>query len=217
MPWLPLRPGVAWWWNGSEASDLAAHAPSCCPRDKVTNYVCFTDFKLLGRQGISLTNLQASTADKDFGLHPIDWRCLLEGFQEDNDGEKYLSSKVLAAFNNETGPDSQHSDLDTWCSDPVHLDGEQLELAEALFKVRRWLVLSSKQQGFQGVLADQQLMQALPLWLQYVPCLEIAVDPGRLVDNLLSLLPAAVRAWLLADVAAGLLLAGDRHSRGGQR
>lgn len=81
---------------------------------------------------------------------------------------------------------------------------------EALHTVRRWLVLShspkpAAKHGLQKLLADDSMQQALQDVLPFVSLDDVVAGIGA-PATLLSLLPAAVRGWLLADVAAGLLL-----------
>lgn len=139
-------------------------------------------------------------------MHPLAWLDCLESLEESLKADQRLDNSAPAAINSETSDGSLYRDVHSWFPDTE----SKLECAEALYEVRRWLALSSKQEGFKGILSDVQLMQKLRHWLQYVPCVEIAGHPKSALcadANLLSLLPAAVRAWLLADIAAGLLLA----------
>lgn len=173
--------------------------------------ICVLGARILSKQGISLAAVQTSIKAQDFGLHPDDWQDLLVEYMYDTFGEIVYGSDRDHDEPSSNYKASDHlaqlqATVNSWVPDHGNPNRKR---AKALYSLRRWIALSNKLRGFAGVLQNQQLLQALQMWLQHIPHADAAALTARTscsADSLLSGIPAAIRAWLLADLAAGLLL-----------
>jgi hypothetical protein len=124
------------------------------------------------------------------------------------------------------GPDGQHAKdaadiIQAFTGDGTHVwcakrGSAQHRRFHTLATLRRMLVLSRQEPGPAGLLSNTAAVQALQELLPFATLLDFATagsglshsDGEREVPIMDRLLPP-VRAWLLADAAAGILLPGD--------
>lgn len=175
----------------------------------------------------------SSPRPNDIGLHPDQLSQLFEAVHK-ADGTTWLDSFLQNDRQLEQQPDDssgtgslRHQSIrQTFPDVPKHkraaataeqglclsdLDDSsthQHNLLAALWYVRRWLVIAGQAQQpkqLHDIVSQPHLSQAIHGLLPFVDYLYLAQQQQPQSSLLLSAVPAAVRAWLLADLAMGLL------------
>lgn len=193
-----------------------------------------TAVRILSTEGVSLTSLQASFLSSSTPwetslyfqqltelltlVHDDKGQHMLDAFSQQvlQDTSYTTTHSIRDQGDRKVGPTTAEGTPSTTAAGAWSLQTateEQRHKIWAPWIIRHWLAHSLQPLQLCGLVGQPRVKQALQGLLSFVDYQHLAVQPGAAAGPVLSLLPAAVRAWILADVAAGLLLADDNGSR----